>query len=184
MTDLPDWGEVKARLAIQAGAGERDVRTMVNCADIRAALERVEEVKQWRYFAWAICPHVGKYGDDGEMQCNGEDFRRSDVKPLTAHVVVALQEYSAALRQRVEELEGESRVLIGCPCWCHTGDGPEPHGDCRECVRGTSTPTRIERDHTEALWQEKWKAALDLMASQAERAEAAEQRLRELEGEK
>jgi hypothetical protein len=75
---------------------------------------------------------------------------------------------------RIAELEGEARVLIGCPCWCHGGDGPKPHRDCRECVRKTSTPTGIDRDHTEALWREKWMAALDLMGSQAERADEAE----------
>lgn len=88
-------------------------------------------------------------------------------------IQIEAADLDAAL-QRVEELEGESRVLIGCPCWCHAGDGPEPHGDCRECVRGTATPAAIERDHTEALWREKWTAALDLMGSQAERADAAE----------
>ena len=80
----------------------------------------------------------------------------------------------ATLRKRVEELEGEARVLIGCPCLCHTGQYGEPHLDCRECVRGCATPSAIDHDHEWALWCEKWRAALDLVGNAQARAEKAE----------
>lgn len=50
---------------------------------------------QIRYRLWCLCPHHGKYGDDGEMQCQGVqpwDFRRAPLLELVDHVAVALQE--------------------------------------------------------------------------------------------
>ena len=105
--------------------------------------------------------------------------QRDEAEQMVAELVGREQ----ALREKLAISEGEARVLIGCPCKCHEF-GPDPHGDCRECVRGSAvygywyTPQQIDNDHEWALWNEKWKAALDLMAGQAERAEAAEARLK------
>ena len=84
---------------------------------------------------------------------------------------------------KLAEARGESSVLVGCPCRCHTSFWDDPHLDCRECVRGTwimaATLERVDADHDWALWHEKWIAALDLMGSQSDRATKAEAKLAE-----
>jgi len=45
-----------------------------------------DEIRQW---LWTDCPHEGKYGDDGELQCRGVDFRRDPLLSLIAHVIRA-----------------------------------------------------------------------------------------------
>jgi len=50
---------------------------------------RLQYDDAWRYAAWNVCPHQGKYGDDGEMQCHGADFRRQSPVDLLAHLVRA-----------------------------------------------------------------------------------------------
>lgn len=95
-----------------------------------------------------------------------------------ARLLAAAEKERDDARVEVANLEGEARVLIGCPCRCHISMWGEPHQDCRECVRGSHlmepTTERMDADHDWALWHEKWIAALDLMGSQAERAEQAE----------
>jgi hypothetical protein len=51
--------------------------------------ELLNENLQWREFAWLSCPHPGKYGDDGEMQCQGADFRRGRIADLSEHLRAA-----------------------------------------------------------------------------------------------
>lgn len=114
-------------------------------------------------------------------QCRCPGPKQKEVTNTPCPVCVGAQSASAraedevaALRKRVEELEGEARVLIGCPCLCHTGQYGEPHLDCRECVRGCATPSAIDHDHEWALWCEKWRAALDLVGNAQAHAEQAE----------
>lgn len=70
-----------------------------------------------RTFLWEICPHDGKYGDDGEMQCRSVDFKRQEIYDCRQHVLVALQEYIAKLRS---DAYGESAAPI---CECCNGSG-------------------------------------------------------------
>ena len=54
---------------------------------------RAEVDEEWhRWFLWEACPHELKYGDDGEMQCGGADFRRDELWTLQRHVQEALGE--------------------------------------------------------------------------------------------
>jgi len=62
--------------------------TMSNLSDLEI------ECINWRHFAWVICPHEGKYGDDGEMQCHGTDFKQENFTQLSQHVIQALQKYA------------------------------------------------------------------------------------------
>jgi len=61
----------------------------------------LQENLQWREFAWLSCPHdiMGKYGDDGEMQCRGADFRRDKIEELSEHL------------RRARGFEGPDRAL-------------------------------------------------------------------------
>lgn len=45
-----------------------------------------DEIRVW---LWERDPHTGKYGDDGELQCFGTDFRRMPLKDLIEHVIEA-----------------------------------------------------------------------------------------------
>ena len=65
-----------------------------------------------RVALWTVCPHVGKYGDDGEMQCRGEDFKRNDsILLLTTHVQNAIKEmaYNPSLDEALNSGDGSYR---------------------------------------------------------------------------
>lgn len=47
------------------------------------------EVRRW---LWDLCPHEGKYGDDGEMQCRARDFLRDQPYQLMRHLRLAWEE--------------------------------------------------------------------------------------------
>jgi hypothetical protein len=61
-------------------------------ADHQLAEAREREARL-RYIAWDACPHDGKYGDDGEMQCRGADFLRWEPSLLQEHVRRALTDF-------------------------------------------------------------------------------------------
>ena len=48
----------------------------------------LDDIRLW---LWNGCTHDGKYGDDGELQCRGADFRRDPIPTLIAHIVQAAQ---------------------------------------------------------------------------------------------
>jgi hypothetical protein len=58
----------------------------------RAAELTLDVERPWREALWSMCPHDGKYGDDGEMQCRGYDFLRADRWSLVDHVRAAIIE--------------------------------------------------------------------------------------------
>jgi hypothetical protein len=62
---------------------------------VSAAREEANE-DYHRWLLWEICPHEGKYGDDGQMQCNftsgPTDFLRDELWRLQQHVQDAWEE--------------------------------------------------------------------------------------------
>lgn len=67
--------------------------------DEHARLVAIEE--KYRTLLWTSCAHPmhAKYGDDGERQCTGADFKRGDLADLEAHHADAwLAAGAAALR--------------------------------------------------------------------------------------
>jgi hypothetical protein len=63
--------------------------------------------QEHRYNLWCLCPHVGKYGDDGEMQCNTwphADFKRAPIQQLLEHIAVGIiaQREAGAREERAE----------------------------------------------------------------------------------
>lgn len=60
--------------------------------DIFAAVREAIDDDMHRWFLWEACTHEGKYGDDGEMQCRGTDFKRAQLWELQQHVESAVAE--------------------------------------------------------------------------------------------
>lgn len=62
-----------------------------------------------RWFLWESCPHEGKYGDDGEMQCNvvsgGMDFKRDSMWEIQRHVQEAVANRDFDLEEARKERE-------------------------------------------------------------------------------
>ena len=49
--------------------------------------ERLEkENRYFRVLLWRSCRHDMKYGDDGELQCGGLDFKRCDPVSIARHL--------------------------------------------------------------------------------------------------
>jgi hypothetical protein len=83
-----------------------------------------------RHELWLGCPHVRKYGDDGEWQCSPLDFRRDPLPMLVRHVLIAAGVRAAtpaepavtptgderlreALQREIAYLDVEGRVVSG-----------------------------------------------------------------------
>jgi hypothetical protein len=83
-----------------------------------AAREELDEEWQ-RWFLWEVCTHDMKYGDDGEMQCHGTDFKRDQMWLLQQHVSSAIGDRNKDLTDlraanidltvRLSDSEGEVR---------------------------------------------------------------------------
>lgn len=67
--------------------------------------EKDAEIAQARLALWQACPHQGKYGDDGEMQCHALDFKRGSIERLAAHTQIALSEQLTASQREVERVK-------------------------------------------------------------------------------
>lgn len=170
---LAEWSKSLLALRKSQSANESELRH-ANAALIARAPELLAEVEALR-----------KRVEELESRLQGRH------NPGCDEALREAQERAEEAEKRVEELEGEARVLIGCPCLCHTGEYGEPHRDCRECVRGCTTPSAIDHDHEWALWFEKWTAALDTTQNWIERygdadnrAAAAQERAEKAEAER
>ena len=73
---------------------------------IRALLaayeERGQENVALRFGLWAMCPHDMKYGDDGEQQCRGMDFKHRSTEDILQHVVESLRAWSGRCADAAE----------------------------------------------------------------------------------
>jgi hypothetical protein len=100
-----------------------------------------------RFLLWAMHPCVGKYGDDGELQCPcGCDFRRDSVDEIERKTVqMNLRKLAAA---RGDASPFYSQTIIEIDEDGHVSQKPMPQGD--------ASPEPSERDVCEhgRYWQE------------------------------
>jgi hypothetical protein len=62
-----------------------------------------EQINHLRQCLWHLHPATLKYGDDGEMQCMGLDYKRQDIDVLIQATTKALQRYIAQLRTETKD---------------------------------------------------------------------------------
>jgi hypothetical protein len=110
-----------------------------------------DEIRQW---LWTDCPHEGKYGDDGELQCRGVDFRRDPLLSLIAHVIRAASQERPPLMvdglaydEVVTERAASQERPQPDPEPKHTeGQGEMCDPDCPHWAWSTRRPQRVAQE--------------------------------------
>lgn len=97
---------------------------------LRSQLEKANtDINAVRFHLWCWYPCEGKYGDDGEMQADGIDFKRLDIATLLEKFTAKLRAYLAAkeisnLRAQLEKAEKVIEQYADEGSWstCYTGE--------------------------------------------------------------
>jgi hypothetical protein len=73
-----------------------------------------EENFKFRQALWLLNGDVGKYGDDGEMQSLGVDYKRGDADRIIRTTTKEIQKTTGKLTQANARLEEAERVIEEC----------------------------------------------------------------------
>ncbi len=75
-------------------------------------LDLIEENDKFREALWNLNPTPGHYGDDGEMQVAGLDYKRQRAEDIIAATVKSIQEEVESLRNYEKVLEAQVEFVM------------------------------------------------------------------------
>jgi regulator of replication initiation timing len=136
--------------------------------------ELESELAGVRHFLWCLHPAIGKYADDGEMQCRGLDYRRQPLVELMSAIRLAIQVEIARLRDELAAANKEvKRDTLEMARMARQLE------DCRAELAGMRTEKNQawETAHCEATEMEAFKGELEKALDENARLRAELERL-------